>query len=56
MKRLARKLRGAIPSACVLAAGCAHYGDTSTSAYVMGTIFLLVGLALGVALIFSLNS
>lgn len=56
MKRLARKARGAVPAASVLAAGCAHYGDTSTSAYVMGTLFIIIGLAVGVALIMSLNS
>ena len=48
MRRFARRL---LPAGLVVAAGCAHHHDTGTSAYVFGTIFILIGLALGVALI-----
>ena len=51
MKRVVRGARLAWPAAAALAAGCAHHGDTGTSAYIFGTIFVLLGIALGVALI-----
>ncbi len=54
-KKVARGLRAALPAMIALAAGCAHHGETGTSAYVWGTLFLLIGIAAGVALILSLN-
>ena len=55
MRRFKTGLRAALPALAALAAGCAHYGDTSTSAYVWGTVFILIGCIAGVAMIMSLN-
>ena len=51
MIRTARRARLALPAVAALAAGCAHHGETGTSAYVFGAIFLLFGIAVGVGLI-----
>jgi hypothetical protein len=51
--RAARGLRTAVPA---LAAGCAHsYEDPTTTTYIVGAIFVLIGVALGVAIIIGLN-
>ncbi|HZN61578.1 MAG TPA: hypothetical protein VFC90_04150 [Planctomycetota bacterium] len=56
MKRFAAKGRFGAASAAVLAAGCASYDDMgSTSSYVIGALFVIVGLALAAALVISLN-
>jgi len=55
MRRLKRGFRAALPALAALAAGCAHYGDTSTSAYIWGSVFILIGVIAGVAIILSLN-
>ena len=54
--RAARRFRTALPALLALAGGCAHHHeDPTTSTYVWGTIFLLIGVALGIAVIMSLN-
>ncbi len=56
MRRAARRIRAAGPALLALASGCAHHAEEAgTSAYVLGSIFVLIGLIAGVALIFSLN-
>ena len=51
-----RTLKRFAPAALALVAGCAGpYDDPSTSTYVLGTIFVIIGIALGAALIMSLN-
>ena len=53
MKRLARRVG---PLALALLAGCAGpYDEPTTSTYVLGTIFVIIGIALGVAVVMSLN-
>ena len=53
MKRFARRVT---PALLALIAGCAGpYDDPSTSTYVVGAIFLILGIIAGVALIMSLN-
>jgi len=46
-----RRLRVGAAAGWLLAAGCAHHGETGTSAYVLGTLFILIGLALAVGII-----
>ena len=54
--RAARGMRSALAALVALAAGCAHaYEDPSTSTYIIGGIFLLIGILVGVAVIMSLN-
>ena len=57
MKRASNRIRRVLVSAFVLTAGCAGhpYEEPGTTGYVLGTIMVIVGIALGVALIFSLN-
>jgi hypothetical protein len=50
MRRLKRGLRAAVPALAVPAAGCAHYGDTSTSAYIWGSLFILLGIGIAIAI------
>ena len=53
MKRLAKRLA---PVAAVLIAGCAGpYDDPTTSTYVIGAIFIIIGLALGYAVVTGSN-
>jgi hypothetical protein len=53
VKRIARRVT---PALLALMAGCAGpYDDPGTSTYVVGTIFLILGIVAGVALIMSLN-
>lgn len=53
MKRFARRWA---PSLLALSAGCAGpYDEPGTSTYIVGTIFLILGVIAGAALIMSLN-
>ena len=56
MKSIPHRLRRAAAASMALFAGCAGpYDEPTTSTYVLGTIFVIIGVALGVALIISLN-
>jgi hypothetical protein len=48
VKRVAKR---GLPVMALLAAGCARYNEQGSGAYVMGAIFLLIGIALGIGLI-----
>ena len=53
MKKFAKRWA---PALLALSAGCAGpYDDPGTSTYVVGAIFLIIGIIAGVALIMSLN-
>ena len=55
MKRRRTALKGTLLAMATLAAGCAHHGETGTSAYVWGTIFIIIGLGLAVALVMGMD-
>jgi hypothetical protein len=56
MKRALKRWRLAAGASAVLAAGCAGpYDDPTTSTYILGTIFIIIGVAAGVMLIMDLN-
>lgn len=47
MKRAARGIRVGLPGLASLAAGCAgHYDEPSTGAYILGGLFILIGVIL----------
>jgi hypothetical protein len=52
-----KRLKRIAPAALAFMAGCAGpYDDPSTTTYVLGAIFVIIGIALGVALVMGLNS
>ena len=52
MKRLVRRAAASL----ILLAGCAGpYDEPTSSTYILGTIFVVIGVIAGVALIMSLN-
>lgn len=56
MKRTSSRFRGVLMGAVLATAGCAGpYEEPGSTAYVLGTIMIIIGVALGIALILSLN-